>query len=529
MSKIVYKKYSVDSKSLSTLFLVLFWLVLGFIVCFIGIKNTYAATYYLNYQYKQQYYDNLGSSVNAISTTWNESLQSYVSGNITTVANSYGAGISISSPIPIISNHTYSISIYFDNISNVSVSSKSNIAISTSLDGAAHNYASNQFWANTIQSNVNNNRILQFVFTANGGGSFIFIPWTTTSRVTQSYVTTQIVMEDLGSEGISQNDINNSLNNQTNELNNSINNSTNTITGEINDMEQSIIDSNKETQDVIKDQFNSCRDSYNLFNANLIPSSTGIIVSNDGKTITMPLKTSGGGYTGTSKTLKELAPSLKVGDVVWLNFKRNLGYLHNNLIYLQEASSSWTNGSSRTITQNDLDSIVVLYANSYDSGETGQVILSDFIISYNNVPFEKYGEICSNKIDETNDKLDGIQGSLTDSSLPDTSGYGDVAGWLPAGTIDSLINLPLTLLTSINTNAKKSCSPYNLPFINNTTIQIPCIGDYLSNLSGWGSLINIIDLCVAGFFLYKLLMSLYKEIQKLFDLNNSDANLGGIE
>lgn len=128
----------------------------------------------------------------------------------------------------------------------------------------------------------------------------------------------------------------------------------------------------------------------NLFNASLIPSSTGIVVSNNGKKITMPLNSSGGGYTGTSKTLRELAPNLKVGDIVWLNFTRNLGYSYNNLIYLQEASSSWTNGTSRTITQNDLDSIVVLYANSYGSGETEQVILTDFMISYERTTFVPY-------------------------------------------------------------------------------------------------------------------------------------------
>lgn len=129
----------------------------------------------------------------------------------------------------------------------------------------------------------------------------------------------------------------------------------------------------------------------NYFNASLIPSSIGIVVSDNGKTIKMPLQTSGGGYTGTSKRLRELAPNLKVGDVVWLNFTRNLGYSYNNLIYLQEANSAWTNGASRTITQKDLDSIVVLYANSYDSGETGQVILTDLRITKNvDDEFESY-------------------------------------------------------------------------------------------------------------------------------------------
>ena len=68
MSKIVYKKYSIDSKNLSTLFLVFFWLLLGFIVCFIGINNTYAQV--INSTF-------LGQNVN---TTFGVSANSYKQG-----------------------------------------------------------------------------------------------------------------------------------------------------------------------------------------------------------------------------------------------------------------------------------------------------------------------------------------------------------------------------------------------------------------------------------------------------------------
>ena len=236
MSKLVLNKYSIDKKNLSVLISFLCWVFVGLFVCIYGLKNVNAATYYTNYSYSQKYYDNHGSSVVAVNTTWNESLQTYISSNITTVANSYGAGLSITSPIPLLSNHTYTLSIYFDGINNIAKSSKSNIAISTSLTGAANNYASSNYYANTIQSNVNNNSIIQFVFKVNSGGEYIFIPWTTTTNVTQDYFLTEITMEDLGSEGVSQTDINNSLNNQTNILNNSIQNSTNTITDKIDDM-----------------------------------------------------------------------------------------------------------------------------------------------------------------------------------------------------------------------------------------------------------------------------------------------------
>lgn len=119
--------------------------------------------------------------------------------------------------------------------------------------------------------------------------------------------------------------------------------------------------------------------------------------------------------------------------------------------------------------------------------------------------------------------------AITSEDAPDSSQYGNVAGWLPAGTIDSLVNLPLSMLTSINNSATKTCTPYNLPFINNTTISMPCIGNYLENLNGFGTVISSIDLLMSVFLLYKLLMSLYKDIQKHLDLKNTDSDLGGIE
>ena len=137
--------------------------------------------------------------------------------------------------------------------------------------------------------------------------------------------------------------------------------------------------------------------------------------------------------------------------------------------------------------------------------------------------------ILENQNNQTNENLEDINNSITDETPPDTSEYGEVAGWLPSGTIDTLVNLPLSLLTSINNNANKICSPYVMPFFNNTSITFPCIGTYLENLSGWGNLISILDLCIACLLLYKLLMSLYKDIQKLLSLQVSDSDLGGVD
>lgn len=122
--------------------------------------------------------------------------------------------------------------------------------------------------------------------------------------------------------------------------------------------------------------------------------STNIVVSDNGKTITMPIVTSGVGYISTTKKLSELCPKLKVGDIATLRFNRNLGNTYNNFIYLSGISLIWEMNASKKITQEMLDNYVALYANRYNDGETGQCILTDFSImlsSETDTSWEPYG------------------------------------------------------------------------------------------------------------------------------------------
>lgn len=136
------------------------------------------------------------------------------------------------------------------------------------------------------------------------------------------------------------------------------------------------------------------RSGKNYFDASQIPSSTNIVVSDNGKTITMPIATSGVGYTSTTKKLSELCPKLKVGDTATLRFNRNLGTTKNMFIYLNLVKLTWGINNPKAITQEMLDSNVALYANRYNDGETGQCILTDFSImlsSETDTSWEQYG------------------------------------------------------------------------------------------------------------------------------------------
>ena len=135
------------------------------------------------------------------------------------------------------------------------------------------------------------------------------------------------------------------------------------------------------------------RNSTNKFNASLIPSSTGIIVNEDGSQIVMPTITAGNGAIYTGITLSTFAPELKVNDIVHMNFERNPNVNINTQIYLKEANVMWYRDTSKTITQEMLDSEVVLYGNRFHEGETEQVTLINFrmVLGESDVEWEQYG------------------------------------------------------------------------------------------------------------------------------------------
>lgn len=94
---------------------------------------------------------------------------------------------------------------------------------------------------------------------------------------------------------------------------------------------------------------------------------------------------SSGGYEDRKNVLRDLCPELRVGDVVVLSA---ISTGSDKRIYLRGSKSPWTFGVSRTISETDLDSIVMFYA----SGTSTSATISDIMINAGNVamPYEPY-------------------------------------------------------------------------------------------------------------------------------------------
>lgn len=517
------------------------WFLCLLFVCFYGIFHVSASEYNFDYNYTQTYYDNYGTYLTPLGQTWNSSLNAYVSNSVLTAPGYTGAGVVISSPIPILANHTYSMTVQFEDIYNLALSTKNNISVGDTISNTASYYTSSTFNANTLQSKVLDGKSIQFAFKSLGSGSYIFIPWTTNVSVTQSYVMTSIIIDDLGNEGVSETTINNSLNNQTNILNNSITSSTNDIQNSIQETEdniinnqssntQSLIDSQaSNTQALIdsnKENFNTCRQSVNLFNKNDVINaylnSSGEPVSNGTFRVSNYILIS-----GDKLTISGNAGASELNAFYDSNYNFissfGMGNLNSRVVDIP------TNAKYLRVTvRNDV-------LNQY------QVELGNIVTSY-----EPYGEeICTNKLDEAEQTRKGILGKigdlisgLFDTSDPDTDSLNNMAGWLPPGPVDSILNLPLTFFNTLNNSLGSSCTSFtvSLPFVNKN-LTLPCFSDYMSQyISSFNILWTFIGTISSVVILYRYLLALYAWVDDILmlrynfheDFGGNSGNFGGV-
>lgn len=160
---------------------------------------------------------------------------------------------------------------------------------------------------------------------------------------------------------------------------------------------------------------------------------------------------------------------------------------------------------------------------SIDYSSDAIVTTNKEIINQNNTIINNQGAI--------KDGLDDINSALTDESGPNTDALKNSSGWLPAGPLDSLINLPLSLLNNLTTNMSKSCQPVNLPLpFLDKNLQLPCVNTLYAQIEGLSVWINSVSVIAAAFILFHYLMGLYKWVDDTlsFRENNYIDNWTGV-
>lgn len=137
------------------------------------------------------------------------------------------------------------------------------------------------------------------------------------------------------------------------------------------------------------DSWQEAREGYNLFNSLLIPAfgggSSGVEcqIESDG-TIILSNNTNPVGYVNTTKSLQELCPTLKPGDIAYLYIETTHS---TQKIFLNGVEEDWNNTTLKNITQEMLDGQVSIYG-GYEQVDTLkiQITVNTLITSY-----EQYG------------------------------------------------------------------------------------------------------------------------------------------
>lgn len=148
-------------------------------------------------------------------------------------------------------------------------------------------------------------------------------------------------------------------------------------------------------------------------------------------------------------------------------------------------------------------------------------------------PYEEK-EVCqgglTGGIHDVNDSINNMKDSITSEDSPELGSLSDSAGWLPAGPVDSIINLPLTFFNSLTNALSTTCKPVTVPLpYANKTIELPCMNSIYAKIDGLTVWINSIGVVASAFILYKYLLALYKWVDDTLTFReNTWSDWGGV-
>lgn len=235
---------------------------------------------------------------------------------------------------------------------------------------------------------------------------------------------------------------------------------------ELVNIKDQIQESNKETQEVIKDQFNDCRNSYNLLKLPIqTQSSLGVNKNINISSILLNGTTSSDGYLLSDASLG----IFKAGTYTFKNTISSGSYTVNGkaiAIYLRKSGSNIitfatnenTFESAKTFTlTEDTELFMRIYINGSGIKFDNLNLKMQIVEGNTSKEWEPYGEeICTNKLDEQNETSKGIWATIKN---------------LPNAFLDMLLGLFIPKDLSFIDNFKNVISN-KLGFIASVPIQI---------------------------------------------------------
>ena len=217
-------------------------------------------------------------------------------------------------------------------------------------------------------------------------------------------------------------------------------------------------------------------------------------------------------YTSSYATDPSEITNIQINNTNYSCAYKNSDYAGGKVVIITFLAYS-SGANSIVVYQSDYASIQLIdfvvdssgYVNPLDYSSQTLINQNSQIINQNNTII--------NNGNATNEKLDDLNKNLTDETSPNLNGLENSAGWLKPGPVDSIINLPLTLLNNLQTNLGNTCNPVNvkLPYVNKD-INLPCISAIYKQINGLDTWFQGIGVIAAAFILYRYFMYLYNRI-----------------
>lgn len=498
---------------------ILYFIVFA-LVCLVGISNCFALT---NNQ-SISFYDNNGSSLSSVSTSYIQQIDQS-NAIFTTTTNSYGGAVMIQANTSLIQNHIYTLFINVGAESNggfTILSTKNCIGLGNNYANAINSYINCSITPKYSQPSgvtTDKGRGIYFSFVANTNGNYILVPYTTQYTCTNcNQYSFGFNLDDGGdTTGLTQQQVNNLISNQTTIIQNEISNMQQDISGSIDDMKDSINDN-------IDKNLNSCRDSINLLPNNGTTSTiNGITFTiNNDKSITM---------NGTSTAVA----NFRIFGTSWsdtsnvINLNNGISYTiskgtQNAIIYVRDAINNINTETplNGIRTFNNMSKITYVYI-QVQSGKTlnNETIYPMIEKGTSASQYEEHGKnVCENKLDTAETTRKGILGKIKDlfnlfnsDDIGDSADDGaDFINDFNTNTfgLTSIVTAPLNLIQSLTSS---SCTELRLPlpYLNNKFLILPCMTSIYSQY--FGSFFTMYQTITYGIIAYWVIVRIFNQVK----------------
>lgn len=170
------------------------------------------------------------------------------------------------------------------------------------------------------------------------------------------------------------------------------------------------------------------------------------------------------------------------------------------------------------------------YTNIINDIGNRQITAIDAATSAINNSTEENRQNTQDIINNQNTNTQSVIDTITDDTEPDAdiSSLGNVQGLLPAGPVDSLLNIPFMFLSVITTSFGGVCRPIRGTFVFDSTLEIPCFSDLFYN-NVPDLVMTFINLIPSAFILILYFKHLYKKVDRAISMNtNADDEWGVI-